>query len=408
MGQKGGYNDAVGGVDMINETITSSGKNEFKDYTFSSSEWSAPTMVSAEEIKNRLNSFNLIGRRIKDLRMIGLSYFLTRNWIEDAAYNALPDEMPEEERQLKSNYDNISSALKFSRYSQIDEPLLVKFEDDDIFEIDTPQEPEYRFSMNCIPWFIDAGTNAPNVEANVLFKPCIGKKIVEVAVDTYISNTDPMFRCPFDDVGTKREMVSRIVLWLEGDIGLSISGWVDYCKVACIDRNNNTLPITFEELKPALFNWEDLHIDTVVGFEAESGTLNFGKAGRQHTETPYMTLVPSAADTCLYIAVDDFDLFDWSMTHVLRERFDEYGDYVLTRSQWGEVVQEAKKIVSFDNFDALFDYMTETSRWGLIYMNYHGAEFWKNIRRYQTQQKDIDAWTRMTMSDGDTIRIYGF
>ena len=52
--------------------------------------------------------------------------------------------------------------------------------------------------------------------------------------------------------------------------------------------------------------------------------------------------------------------------------------------------------------------MTETSRWGLIYMNYHGAEFWKNIRRYQSQQKDVDEWTRMTMHDGDTIRIYGF
>ena len=58
---------------MIKNTIISNGKNNFKNYIFSSSEWSAPTMVSAEEIKNRISSFNLVGRKIKALRMIGLS-----------------------------------------------------------------------------------------------------------------------------------------------------------------------------------------------------------------------------------------------------------------------------------------------------------------------------------------------
>lgn len=393
---------------MINETIISSGKNEFKDYTFSSSEWSAPTMVSAEEIKNRLNSFNLIGRRIKDLRMIGLSYFLTRNWIEDAAYNALTDEMPEEERQLKSNYDNISSALKLSRYAQIDEPLLVKFEDDDIFEIDTPQEPEYRFSMNCIPWFIEAGTNVPNVEANILLAPCIGKKIVEVAVDTYISDTDPMFDCPFDDLGTKREMVSRIVLWLEGDLGLSIRGWLDYCEVACVDRNNHSLPITFEELKPALFNWEDIHVDHVVGFEANSSSFHFGKIGAEHTETPYMSLIPSGTDTALHIAVDDFDLFAWSMTNVLGEQFDEYDNYELSHSQWSNILNEAHKIVGFNTFDELFDYMIATSECGLRYMNHAGAEFWKQKDRYLSQYADMKKWSALTMKPDGKMNIYGF
>ncbi len=393
---------------MINETIIGNGKNEFKDYTFSSSEWSAPTMVSAEEIKNRLNSFNLIGRRIKDLRMIGLSYFLTRNWIEDAAYNALPDEMPEAERQLKSNYDNISSALKLSRYSQIDEPLLVKFEDDDIFEIDTPQQPEYRFSMNCIPWFIEAGTNVPNVEANILLAPCIGKKIVDVAVDTYISDTDPMFDCPFDDLGTKREMVSRIVLWLEGDIGLSISGWLDYCEVACIDRSNDTLPITFKELKPALFNWEDIHIDHVVGFEPDSSSFHFGKIGAEHTETPYMSLVPSGTDTALHIAVDDFDLFAWSMTNVLGEQFDEYDNYELSYSQWNDILNESHKIVTFNTFDELFDYMIATSECGLRYMNYAGAEFWKHKKRYLSQYEDMKKWSELTLKPDGKMNIYGF
>lgn len=392
---------------MFTDTIYSNGKNEFKDYKFSSAEWSAPTMVSVEEIKKRINGYNLVGRKIKELRMIGLSYFLTRDWIENSAYNALKD-IPEEERKIKSDYHNINPNLKLLRYSQIDEPFLIKFEDEDIFEIDTPQEAEYRFSMNCIPWSIDAGTNSPNVEAKVLFKPCIGKKIVDVAVDTYISDEHPMYHQSFDESGTKYEMVSRIVLWLEGDIGISISGWYDYCDVACIDRNNNTLPITFEELKSGLFNWQDIQTDNVVGFEAESVSFHFGEIGAEHTETPFMTLVPSGMDTALHIAVEDFDLFAWSMTNVLSEQFDEYDDYELSYSQWYDILNEAHKIVTFDNFDDLFDYLVESNPCGLMYMNLQGAEFWKKKERYILQYEDMKKWSELTMKPDDKMNIYGF
>lgn len=393
---------------MFTDTVYSKGKDNFENYKFSSKEWSAPTTVSPEEIKNRLNSFNLVGRKIKELRLIGLSYFLTRDWIENSAYNALSKDMPEEERQIKSQYHNINPNLQLSRYSQIDEPVLIKFEDDDIFEIDTPCEPKFRFSMNCIPWFIDAGTNSPNVEANILFKPCIGKKIVEVAVDTYVSDEHPMYHQPIDENKTKYEMVSRIVLWLEGDIGISISGWVDYCEVACIDRNNNTLQITFEELKPALFNWEDIHIDNVVGFEANSCSFHFGDIGAEHTETPYMSLIPSGTDTALHIAVDDFDLFAWSMTNVLGEQFDEFDNYELSYSQWNDILNEAHKIVTFNTFDELFNYMISTSECGLRYMNCAGAEFWKHKKRYLSQYEDMKKWSALTMKPDGKMNIYGF
>ena len=72
---------------MIEETIYSNGKNNFMDNTFSSQEWSAPTMVSPEAIKDLIASFNLEGRIIRRMRMIGHTYNLTRDWIEEHAYN---------------------------------------------------------------------------------------------------------------------------------------------------------------------------------------------------------------------------------------------------------------------------------------------------------------------------------
>ena len=63
-----------------------------------------------------------------------------------------------------------------------------------------------------------------------------------------------MFHHEFDETGTTREIVTRIVLWLDNGLGVCISGWIDYCDVACINRDNEALPITFGELKTGLHN----------------------------------------------------------------------------------------------------------------------------------------------------------
>lgn len=135
---------------MLEETYYSDGKDDFKDYTFSVQEWSAPTVVSPEELKQRLFSLNLEGRRIRRMKMIGLTYNLTRNWIEEGAYNHL-EKLDEQERQYQSDYEHIDPSIELYRYAEIDEPFLLEFEDGDVLEIDTPQQPEFRVSMNCIP-----------------------------------------------------------------------------------------------------------------------------------------------------------------------------------------------------------------------------------------------------------------
>lgn len=240
------------------ETIYTNGNNIFENNKMSWKNWSAPIMKKPQEIKEYIQKFNLVGRKIKRLKMVGLSYFLTRDWIEEAAYNSYTDDMDEDERQRLSEYNNISGDLQFSRCSILDEPLLIEFEDGERFEIEFPQEAEVKCSMNCIPWNIEAGVNLPNVDANVLFSPCLEKIIEKVEVKTYITDKEPLTSNLFDDKGTKYELLSEIVLWLEGGIGIACSGWIDYFSVICINSNNEVLPISFKELKPTLFNFEDI------------------------------------------------------------------------------------------------------------------------------------------------------
>ena len=78
----------------------------------------------------------------------------------------------------------------------------------------------------------------PNVGKSTLFNRLTGTRSAIVS----------------DEAGTTREIVTRMVLWLDNDIGVCISGWIDYCDVACINRNDETLPITFGELKAGLHN----------------------------------------------------------------------------------------------------------------------------------------------------------
>lgn len=235
--------------------------NLYENGVFAGEQWPAPEEASVSHIKDMLAKCKLEGRRIKRVKLIGLDYDLTPTWVENTAYSFYSEET-EEERQKLSEYDNIDPNITFARSAEIDEPLLIEFEDGDVFEIDTPFENIFRFDMNTIPWEIKAGTNLPNVDANVLFAPALGRRIVSVEVTTCIVEENSVsylrlmnqFSSP-DQIYQPGEQVDEILLWLEGDIGICITGFFDYCHVSLFDKNTGyALSIPFGELKPALNN----------------------------------------------------------------------------------------------------------------------------------------------------------
>lgn len=246
---------------MIDKTVYTNGQNHYECGIFDSEEWNAPYMVNVSEIAERLHSFNLVGRKIKEIRFIGLCYNLRRDEIEDSVYIALSG--TDDIRQHQSEYQNIPDTFRFERTVDIDEPLLIMFEDEhkglgDIFSIVTAQKPEFRMGMNSIPWCIRAGTNLPNMSANVLLAPCIGQTVTGVEISTYRAQRDPITGEIFDD-GSEKELVSNIIIRLENNTGIKIEGWIDSCFVSCIGADNKILTISFEELKKGLFNPEDIY-----------------------------------------------------------------------------------------------------------------------------------------------------
>lgn len=175
----------------------------------------------------------------------------------------------------------------------------------------------------------------------------------------------------------------------------------------------------FGELKPALFNWEDMHTDKLTGYEVNNNEFFFGKLGARHTERPYITLMPGDKDITLNIAVDDFLLFDWSITNYMKKQFNGYENHVFTKKQWEKILEEAEKLFSFPTFDDLFEYMCGLTFKGsglfgkrkrhiaLDNINQRGLEFWNDIDKYRNHLQDMREWSELTLSASDKMLIRG-
>lgn len=229
------------------------GNKKSEDKFFTPSEWHALTLKTSEEIRRQIDFFKLEGRKVKRIKMIGRSYIHTGVYIADYVHGVIK-QYEGEERQNQSLWGKIDSEIKFRREALIDQPLMVEFDNGETFEIDTPQVPNFCMTMNGIPWEIKCECN---VDADILFAPCIGKRIVNVEARTYRSDKDVMTGCFFNEDHSEYKLVSDLVLWFDNGYGLSIGGHLDFCGVSCIDRRNEPVFITFRELKPALSEWED-------------------------------------------------------------------------------------------------------------------------------------------------------
>lgn len=385
--------------------------DEFKDDRFSSEAWSASRLTLPQEIHAQIDSFALCGRTIKRMQMIGMSYAHQGISIESTAYSQLMH-LPEEEREHRSSYHNIDDEIVFTRWAEIDEPFMIEFEDGDVFEIDIPWEAVFRMSMNRIPWYVEHEVNVPNLDAEVLFSNCIGRTITAVELNHTTLKYDPNSLHSFEDEPYERKFISDITLRMDDGTALRFYGRDDFCEVECIDADDEVLTMRYGELKEGLHNWEDLHVDKVTGFEAESSMVFFNEKGKEYADGIYLTFVSSRwQEAELYISEDNIILIDWCVSLKIDGWFDEYSAYHFSYEEWEKVLAEADGILTAGSFDELFD-MLIARQGGKEYMmtnlNFHGADFWKNRERYRRQFEDLRRWSKIVLKRGDIMNIYGY
>ncbi len=164
--------------------INSSGNNHFKDNTFSFWTWSAPVLQTPEEVVAKVHELKIINRVVKDIRAIGHNYGFMSS---DKCYDIF--------KAMHCNDAKALSTLDFECCIEIDEPMLIQFEDGDILGIDFSEGSSIRLEMNTLPWDILPGTSERNFHANQMFSDILGKRIADALFTTSLNH--PMFTGSF-------------------------------------------------------------------------------------------------------------------------------------------------------------------------------------------------------------------
>ena len=165
-----------------NGMIQSGGTDQFEGNYFSYWDWSAPIMQTPEAVIYKLRELKLEGRIVKDIIAVGMGYNWNDYSIEDAIYRAMENMRPEQKATIPNPDAFLPIGVEVSCFAELDEPLLIIFEDGEVLAISFDEGSCVRMGMNNIPLTIEPGTNSKNFHANRLFEDMIGKRIVEVDV----------------------------------------------------------------------------------------------------------------------------------------------------------------------------------------------------------------------------------
>lgn len=219
-----------------------------KKYTYQDWKKIAKTLTSGKEVREYFSSLPLIGKTIRNIRIIGMDYF--RNsfilgdwWITYCKKNNIPlkvdkDEIPDVNLAL------IPDNLQDKRIVEIDEPFILEFTDGQQIELDANDvNNEVTVAFNEIPSSAKADINTNNIDGNVIFSSCLGKTITAIKFLPKIP---------------KEPYVPCIVFVLNDNTEIQIEGYLDFCNVSHNKTDSkgkdSIIPISWGELKKGLHN----------------------------------------------------------------------------------------------------------------------------------------------------------
>ena len=237
------YNQ-MGGIAVIQ----SNGKNQYKDNCFSFWEWSAPILQTPDEVIHKVHELKLVGRVVKDIIAVGMGYNWRDDDIADAVYNSIERMHP----VLKSAIPNPEAFLPFgvelSCFAELDEPLLIVFEDGDVLAVCFDEGSCVRMELNTVPVMIEPGINFKTFHANRLFKDLMGRRVV--AVEVTASTEEPDFTGSHGlCLDEQTSYISKLDFVYDDETinrprrRLSFEAWYDYGCVSLTDYGGQTLTV---------------------------------------------------------------------------------------------------------------------------------------------------------------------
>ena len=193
----------------------------------------AESFYEREEIEDFFEYNDLIGKTIKNLRFVGISYHHTE-YISCPLKDLDPSISDPEKRY--TYIGDVSDDVVEERHSDIYEPFIIEFSDGVNLEFMWDEKGGFMFSLNEIPESPES-IDVRNVDANVLFSTALGKKITGLE---------------FENSKFYSEFVKVMYICLSDGTRFRISNFYDLCCLSLVDRNDEFLPIKFSEFRKGI------------------------------------------------------------------------------------------------------------------------------------------------------------
>ena len=257
----------INSATMLSDKELAALNDPFPKGEFWAADWSAKTLLSATEIRELLESFHLVGRKIWNVWTTSHDFCNEKDGLQSAVYTDLADRLgfPDANAQAGSSIHALARRAKIRRRMEIDTPFVLEFDTRETFEIDVSMAPTYRMAMNHIPLRILEG-KFDNIDPMTMFSPVLDRTIAAVELRTMSE-------------GGQDDTVEAVLLRLDNGLTLEFRGFFDYLEVELLDRNGKPKTASIQALRKGFFNDEDLHFDPSTGFHAPNATLWFGWKG---------------------------------------------------------------------------------------------------------------------------------
>ena len=216
------------------------------------SEWKTELIQDPNILMSKLKELNIKDKKIKNIIVLGLAYNLTEDEATATAYNYYKKTGVDlTDREIR-NYNQIDENVEFLRYVEIDEPIIIEFEDGSRFEIDYCDGSTIKIGLNTLPKNIEWGINHPNVDGNVVFSNCINKTVIgfEVSMQDEMELTYDFTGSHGVDLSEDQDAyIASFRLLLSDCLAIVFNNFVDYGQVIVQEKNNNYSKILWKDLK---------------------------------------------------------------------------------------------------------------------------------------------------------------
>ena len=214
---------------------------------FNFNEWKVDLIQEPNVLLKTLKEFNIKGKKIKNIRILGNVFDLI-DGLEEEIYKKT-------ENQHDSDVENFKDDYEFKRIVEIDDPIIITFEDNDRLEIDYSEGSSIKIGLNSLPENIESKNFINNLDGNVMFSNCIGKSIIGFQVsmqDDYELTWDFTGSYGIELPENQDAYISEFRILLSDSVSIVFKNFYDYGHVWTEDWLVDISTIKWEELKKGI------------------------------------------------------------------------------------------------------------------------------------------------------------